>query len=84
MEVHIEEEFHVNIDCDNVIDLNGNLKVWETLHAKVGRRTELFHMYRGKGRDGGVTGRIGCSCSSFVRSTATTSRSMALDTKTWT
>ena len=62
MEFHMEDEIHVNLDCHNVMDLQRNLKDWETLRSKVGKRTELFQIFRGKGRDGRMTGSVGCSC----------------------
>ena len=84
LEVHLDEPLHVNLDCDNVMDLHGNLKVWEILRSTEGKRTDEYRIYRGRGKDGGVTGRIGCSF--FVLaliSMLMTSRFMALDTRTW-
>ena len=60
MEVHLEEECHVNLGSNNATDWRGNRKLRNMLRSKVGTRTELFQIYRGKGGDGGVTGRIGC------------------------
>ena len=61
LEVHLEELLRVNLDCDSVVDLRGNLKVWEILRSTEGKRTDEYRIYRGRGKDGGVTGRIGCS-----------------------
>ena len=43
----------------------GNLKLRNMLRSKVGTRTELFQFYWGKGKYGGITGRIGCSFPSY-------------------
>ena len=84
MEVHLDESLHVNLDCDNVMDLQGNLKVWEILRSTEGKRTDEYRIYRGRGKDGGVTGRIGCRVWLFLRSMVMTRCFTVLDTKTWT
>jgi hypothetical protein len=49
-EAHLAAEFHVTLDCDNAMDWHGNLKLWNTLRSKVGKRTELFQYIPGKRR----------------------------------
>jgi hypothetical protein len=82
MEVQLEEEIHVNIDCDNVMDWQGkNLKLWNMLRSKVGARTELFQITGERAEVEESLAALVAVFRSVLRSTAMTSRSTVLDTR---
>ena len=84
MEVHLEEEFHATLDCDNVMDWQGNLTVWNMRQSKVGTQTELFHSLSGtKAQMEESLAALVAVFRPFLRPTAMTSRSTVLDTKIW-
>ena len=59
------EEFHISLDCDNVLDSRGCEDVWVLLRTKKDMPTYPYQFYRAKGKDAGVTGRVGCFTSAF-------------------
>jgi len=59
------EEFHISLDCDNVLDSRGCEEVWALLRSKWAMPTYPYQFYRAKGKDAGVTGRVGCFTSAF-------------------
>ena len=65
IEKRSSEEFHINLDCDNVLDFRGCEDVWVLLRTKKDMPTYPCQFYRAKGQDAGVTGRVGCFTSAF-------------------
>ena len=48
------------------MDIKAAVDIWEHLRYKAKHRlTYPYHIYRGKGQDGGVTGRVGCFACAF-------------------
>ena len=55
------KSFMVNLDCDNVVDLQGIRSLLKHLRDRERYpETYDYHIVRWKGADAGVTGRIGC------------------------
>lgn len=44
MTVNIDEDTHINLHCDNAMDVRANATSWERLRSKVGAHTQSLRI----------------------------------------